>query len=132
MVDPPWNLEDPPAEPPSGCRYPERWREHYEHWREHQANAAGYCRICEVAWPCAESRFAVRGLLDAYVGSGHAVLSTSVQVGDTVRCRWCGYMIQLHGQWGWLHVERVAGLILCRQPRLGCPPLCSAERASES
>jgi len=130
--EPPFDVTRPPAEPPQGCQYPERWREHHERFEQHQADRAEYCRVCEVAWPWAENQLAVRGLLDAYAGSGPAAEPTAgAQVGGTARCRRCGYGIDLHDEWGWLHVEADAGLILCRYPQPGSPPLCGAEPDTE-
>jgi len=124
MVGWPFDLDDPPAEPPEGCQDPQRWWEAYQILRPHQRDVLGLCETCDRLWPCTERRLAVRGLLNAYGGVAKSVGTTDE---SRARCRWCERPVERHPLGGWLHVERGAGLILCRYPKPGSAPLCCAE-----
>lgn len=121
-----WNPEDLPAEPPGDCWQPGRWWEAHEMFREHQPDEDGWCRTCRAIWPCAENRFAVCGLLEAYAAlTPRPPAPASPQGRGGTWCRWCERGIQWHEQWGWVHVTDA--LFLCRYARPGSPPWCSAE-----
>ena len=122
----PFDLSEPPAEPPVGCAHPERWRWHYAAYHRHGAGKRERC-ACGERLPCPVRQFAVRGLLDACAGPSVAVGIVAVSpagnraglhvLGIAV-CRWCGQAIELRRVWGWVHREPAAGLILCRKPAL--------------
>jgi hypothetical protein len=124
----PFDLNNPPAEPPPGCFDPDKWREAYRRWQEHRPNPYGRCvnKLCEERFPCFASQLALRGLIDACVPKPqHQRLPGPGRIVDETVCRWCGQAIMRHSWVGWVHAE--GGFILCQEPRAGVPPLTGAE-----
>jgi hypothetical protein len=60
-----WSLDDPPTEPPAECHNPELWAEMRGLWGEHQLKERDGRCACGERWPCAETRIALRGLMNA-------------------------------------------------------------------
>ncbi|WP_344131997.1 hypothetical protein [Luedemannella flava] len=60
----PFDLDNPPADPPEGA-HPLVWRMAQAIRIAHQPDSTACCVTCRVsvAWPCAPSRLAARGLL---------------------------------------------------------------------
>jgi hypothetical protein len=70
MSDVPFDLADPPDEPPPVVRQPVMWRVAICLFRDHSPGFAGAgvlarCRACGEVWPCRCRRFAERALIDA-------------------------------------------------------------------
>jgi hypothetical protein len=128
---PPFDPTNPSAEPPPGCRHPQRWQRSYELFRRHRVVRQGRCS-CGERVPCAMRALAVRGLLDAYLMQEDTAERGDGPGGRTGACRWCGQPVDRHAVWGWLHREPAAGLYLCRHPYPGSPPLCGAEPGVET
>jgi hypothetical protein len=70
MTDVPFDLTDPPEEPPPAVRQLVMWRVAICLFRDHAPRLAGAgelarCRACGQVWPCRCRRFAERALVDA-------------------------------------------------------------------
>jgi hypothetical protein len=70
MTDVPFDLADPPDDPPPAVRQPVMWRVAICLFRDHSPGLAGAgvlarCRACGLVWPCRCRRFAERALIDA-------------------------------------------------------------------
>lgn len=70
MTETPFDLTDPPDDPPSAVRQPVLWRVAICLFRDHVPGLAGVgvlarCRACGQVWPCRCRRFAERALVDA-------------------------------------------------------------------
>jgi hypothetical protein len=70
MNDLPFDLTDPPDDPPPAVRQPVMWRVAICLFRDHAPGLAGAgvlarCRTCGQVWPCRCRRFAERALIDA-------------------------------------------------------------------
>jgi hypothetical protein len=77
VADLPFDLNDPPEQPPPNVRHALLWRLALCMLRDHSPglNAPGTlvrCRACGRVWPCQCRRFAERGLICAYQGNAHA------------------------------------------------------------
>lgn len=117
MARPSWDRCNPPAEPPPGCRAPERWAYWFPEYRKHQPSEFGWCRyvLCTEKSPCFGLRIALRGLLDADAPTRpHEATPGPASVVASAICRWCGTGIVKHSWVGWMHVER--GFLLCMEP----------------
>lgn len=78
MSEMPFDLENPPEDPPPGVLQPMAWRLAVRLHRDHSPLAAEpvarppgparptACRTCADPWPCHGRRIAVRGLLAAW------------------------------------------------------------------
>lgn len=70
MTDVPFDLTDPPDDPPPAVRQPAMWRVAICLFRDHAPGLAGAgvlarCRACGLVWPCRCRRFAEWALIDA-------------------------------------------------------------------
>jgi hypothetical protein len=70
MTDVPFDLTDPPDDPPPAVRQAVLWRVAICLFRDHAPGLAGAgvlarCRACGQVWPCRCRRFAERALIDA-------------------------------------------------------------------
>lgn len=70
MTDVPFDLTNPPDEPPPAVRQPVMWRVAICLFRDHAPGFGGAgvlarCRACGQVWPCRCRRFAERALIDA-------------------------------------------------------------------
>jgi hypothetical protein len=71
LLRPPFDLEDPPDDPPPGTRAPLLWQLAIRLYREHDADPRtrarrrgwGRCRLCGAPWPCVARRLSERGLV---------------------------------------------------------------------
>jgi hypothetical protein len=96
MPELPFDLEHPPAEPPPGCREPEKWQRGYDLYRQHVPDRYGVCKQCRQKAPCFLYLLALRSLLDAYIGERprHVQLPGPPRIVSTSVCRWCGWQIR--------------------------------------
>ncbi len=128
MPGAPFGFDEPPAEPPPGCRDGERWRWAHALYVQHGPGGGGVCAVCQVVRPCFLYRLALRALVDTCAGEArHRPMPGPPRIVARSSCRWCGQEIGLHSRWGWLHLD--AGLLLCREAEPSAPPLCVAEPA---
>jgi len=70
MTEMPFDLTDPPDDPPPAVRQAVMWRVAICLFRDHAPGLAGAgvlarCRACGQVWPCRCRRFAERALIDA-------------------------------------------------------------------
>ena len=70
VTETPFDLTDPPDDPPATVRQPVLWRVAICLFRDHVPGLAGVgvlarCRACGQVWPCRCRRFAERALVDA-------------------------------------------------------------------
>jgi hypothetical protein len=65
MSDDPYDVQDPPADPPEGCSDPLLWAVAYALRRAHRPRADGWCE-CRSFWPCPSFRLADESLRTAY------------------------------------------------------------------
>jgi hypothetical protein len=70
MTEMPFDLTDPPADPPAGARRPQLWLVAICVFRDHVPSPGGFgavprCRTCGETWPCRCRRLAERALVDA-------------------------------------------------------------------
>ena len=68
--DAPFDLANPPEQPPPEVRQPNLWRLAICLFRDHVPGSSGagviaLCRNCAQVWPCPCRRFAERALIDA-------------------------------------------------------------------
>jgi hypothetical protein len=76
VSSPPFDPNEPPAEPPAGCPRPLVWRLARGLWQAHQPAADGFCGQCGRAnelYPCPPARLALDGMAyacDISTGSG--------------------------------------------------------------
>jgi hypothetical protein len=114
---PPFDLENPPVEPPPGCLDRQRWRLAVKMFVQHQSEADGRCQ-CGEAWQCAGRGRAIRGLLTACLQVGTVKVNMPAGMASPHICRWCERGVALHPVYGWVHVG--SGLLVCdRQPQDG-------------
>ena len=71
MSESPFDLENPPDEPPAGVVQPMAWRLAVRLHRDHSPASTDparppVCRACGDPWPCHGRRIAERGLLAAW------------------------------------------------------------------
>jgi hypothetical protein len=71
MGRPPFDLANPPEEPPAGVLQPMLWRvavrlRHDHNFRPADRDGARWCRACGDPWPCRHRRLAERALLAAW------------------------------------------------------------------
>jgi hypothetical protein len=71
MSELPFDLENPPDEPPAGVPRPMAWRLAIRLYRDHVPVAGDQaeppaCRTCGEPWPCYGRRLAERGLISAW------------------------------------------------------------------
>ena len=69
--DAPFDLTNPPEQPPPDVRQPNLWRLAICLFRDHVPGMGGAgviarCRNCAQVWPCQCRRFAERALIDAF------------------------------------------------------------------
>jgi hypothetical protein len=123
----PFDIGDPPEEPPNSCAYPERWRWHYVAYQQHVLGKYQRC-ACGDSWPCPVGRFAIRGLLDTcaadYVAMGVVAMTEArgggwLRTVDTGTCKWCGKAIELRRVLGWVHIAEAFYVCRVEMPGLG-------------
>ncbi|MDG4767474.1 hypothetical protein O7632_25775 [Solwaraspora sp. WMMD406] len=120
----PWDLADPPAKPPPGCRDGQRWRTARTLYGEHVLEDTGaHCR-CGELWPCPTHRRAIRALATAYLQAGPVMVGAST-AHDV--CRWCARTIVSHPDHGWIHPYD--GYVTCDPPHPDVSPAATAEPA---
>jgi hypothetical protein len=71
MTDLPFDLTNPPSEPPRQVRHPLLWRVAMCVYRDHRpapGDPPAACATCGGGWPCGCRRLAERALVGAWAG----------------------------------------------------------------
>jgi hypothetical protein len=123
----PFDLTDPPSEPPQACLDRQRWRLAREMFTRHEAKPDDPDCNCGEPWPCPERRRAIRGLLTACLQLGPIKVNRPLGMASPHTCRWCERDVVAAPVYGWVHVG--SGLLVCERQQDGEPGVWAAEPA---